>query len=125
MGAFADEVIHLGRQLVTRAAQDQVCLLSCTPYPATQFLLGWGFIRRQSYTVSAYKSHAIMDYPTMCGLHFFYISGFSWILMFPVIIIGMTQLLAYPLSKIRQPRVIAEVIAGIILGPTGMLSSPW
>lgn len=38
----------------------------------------------------------------------------------PVIIIGMTQLLAYPLSKIRQPRVIAEVIAGIILGPTGM-----
>ena len=38
---------------------------------------------------------------------------------FPVIIVGMTQLLAYPLGKIRQPRVIAEVIGGIVLGPTG------
>ena len=31
----------------------------------------------------------------------------------------MTQFLAYPLGKIRQPRVIAEVIGGIVLGPTG------
>lgn len=38
-----------------------------------------------------------------------------------VIIVGMTQLLAYPLGKIKQPRVIAEVIGGIILGPTGLL----
>jgi len=39
----------------------------------------------------------------------------------PVVIVGMTALLAYPLGKIRQPRVIAEVIGGIILGPTGVL----
>lgn len=35
-----------------------------------------------------------------------------------VIIIGMTQLLALILGKIRQPRVIAEVIGGVLLGPS-------
>ncbi|KAI0751094.1 Sodium/hydrogen exchanger family-domain-containing protein [Daedaleopsis nitida] len=37
-----------------------------------------------------------------------------------VVIIGMTQLLALLLSRIRQPRVIAEVIGGVILGPSVM-----
>ncbi|EIN10840.1 cation/H+ exchanger [Punctularia strigosozonata HHB-11173 SS5] len=37
-----------------------------------------------------------------------------------VIIIGMTQLLSLLLSRIRQPRVIAEVIGGVILGPSIM-----
>ncbi|KAJ3544910.1 hypothetical protein NMY22_g2626 [Coprinellus aureogranulatus] len=37
-----------------------------------------------------------------------------------VIIITMTQILALGLSKIRQPRVIAEVIGGVLLGPTAM-----
>ncbi|KAL4942303.1 hypothetical protein BDV06DRAFT_165629 [Aspergillus oleicola] len=36
------------------------------------------------------------------------------------IIIVLSRLLHWPLSKIRQPRVIAEVIAGIILGPSVM-----
>lgn len=36
------------------------------------------------------------------------------------IIIIFCRLLHYPLSKIRQPRVIAEVIGGILLGPTAM-----
>jgi len=35
-----------------------------------------------------------------------------------VIIVTFCRLLHFPLSKIRQPRVIAEVIAGIILGPS-------
>ena len=43
----------------------------------------------------------------------------------PVIMVSMIQLLAFPLGKIKQPRVIAEVIGGIILGPTGMLLSPF
>lgn len=34
------------------------------------------------------------------------------------IIIVFTRLLHYPLSKIRQPRVIAEIIGGILLGPS-------
>lgn len=34
------------------------------------------------------------------------------------IIVIFTRLLHYPLSKLRQPRVIAEVIGGIILGPS-------
>ncbi|KAF6744698.1 potassium:hydrogen antiporter [Ephemerocybe angulata] len=37
-----------------------------------------------------------------------------------VIIIGFSQLLALGLGRIRQPRVIAEVIGGILLGPTVM-----
>ncbi|KAF3180119.1 K(+)/H(+) antiporter [Orbilia oligospora] len=36
------------------------------------------------------------------------------------IIVTLCRLLHLPLSKIRQPRVIAEVIGGIILGPTVM-----
>ncbi|KAL3291279.1 potassium:hydrogen antiporter [Colletotrichum asianum] len=34
------------------------------------------------------------------------------------IVITLTRLLYWPLSKIREPRVIAEVIAGILLGPS-------
>ncbi|KZT29364.1 cation/H+ exchanger [Neolentinus lepideus HHB14362 ss-1] len=37
-----------------------------------------------------------------------------------VIIIGSTQLLSLLLGRIRQPRVIAEVITGVILGPSIM-----
>lgn len=40
--------------------------------------------------------------------------------MLAVIIMAMTQLLSFILSRMRQPRVIAEVIAGVILGPTVM-----
>ncbi|KAG2013017.1 potassium:hydrogen antiporter [Coprinopsis cinerea AmutBmut pab1-1] len=42
-----------------------------------------------------------------------------WVIQVVIIII-ITQLLALPLSKLRQPRVIAEVIAGVLLGPTVM-----
>ncbi|KAG4031517.1 hypothetical protein MFRU_009g02880 [Monilinia fructicola] len=40
------------------------------------------------------------------------------------IIIIFCRLLHYPLSKLRQPRVIAEVIGGIILGPSVMMRIP-
>ncbi|KAF4634774.1 hypothetical protein G7Y89_g3327 [Cudoniella acicularis] len=40
------------------------------------------------------------------------------------IIILFCRLLHYPLSKLRQPRVIAEVIGGIILGPSVMMRIP-
>ncbi|KAH7140939.1 Sodium/hydrogen exchanger family-domain-containing protein [Dactylonectria macrodidyma] len=36
------------------------------------------------------------------------------------IVIALTRLLYWPLGKIREPRVIAEVITGIILGPSVM-----
>ena len=36
------------------------------------------------------------------------------------IILIFCRLLSWPLSKLRQPRVIAEVIGGILLGPTVM-----
>ncbi|TVY64357.1 K(+)/H(+) antiporter [Lachnellula suecica] len=40
------------------------------------------------------------------------------------IIIIFCRILHYPLSKLRQPRVIAEVIGGIILGPSVMMRIP-
>ncbi|KAF8867311.1 hypothetical protein BDZ45DRAFT_609608 [Acephala macrosclerotiorum] len=40
------------------------------------------------------------------------------------IIVIFCRLLHYPLSKLRQPRVIAEVIGGIILGPSVMMRIP-
>ena len=40
------------------------------------------------------------------------------------LIIIFCRLLHYPLSKLRQPRVIAEVIGGIILGPSVMMRIP-
>jgi Kef-type K+ transport system membrane component KefB len=33
----------------------------------------------------------------------------------------MIQLLAFVFGRIKQPRVIAEVIGGVFLGPTGAL----
>ncbi|KAF8336424.1 Sodium/hydrogen exchanger family-domain-containing protein [Cantharellus anzutake] len=42
-----------------------------------------------------------------------------WIVQVGIILI-FTQLLAYPLARLRQPKVIAEVIGGVILGPTVM-----
>ncbi|KAI0036744.1 cation/H+ exchanger [Vararia minispora EC-137] len=42
-----------------------------------------------------------------------------WVIQ-SIIIIGMTQLLALFLGRIRQPRVISEVIGGVLLGPTVM-----
>lgn len=85
MGAFSDEVIHLGRGLFSRAAAEQGGVLSgdnpTTYLPTNPMRL--------------------------------------WIIQL-LIIITMIQILAFPLGKIRQPRVISEVIAGIILGPTVM-----
>ncbi|RDL41777.1 uncharacterized protein BP5553_01756 [Venustampulla echinocandica] len=40
------------------------------------------------------------------------------------IIIVFCRVLHYPLSKFRQPRVIAEVIGGIVLGPSVMMRIP-
>lgn len=37
-----------------------------------------------------------------------------------VLVIAFTRILHWPLSKLRQPRVIAEVITGILLGPSVM-----
>ncbi|KAG9028794.1 K(+)/H(+) antiporter [Tulasnella sp. JGI-2019a] len=42
-----------------------------------------------------------------------------WVVQLGIIII-FTQLLSLGLAKLRQPRVIAEVLGGIILGPTAM-----
>ncbi len=42
-----------------------------------------------------------------------------WIIQL-VIIVTTAQILALGLSRIKQPKVIAEVIGGIVLGPTAM-----
>ncbi|KZV72127.1 cation/H+ exchanger [Peniophora sp. CONT] len=42
-----------------------------------------------------------------------------WVIQ-SIVIIGMTQFLAFFLGRIRQPRVISEIIGGVILGPSIM-----
>ncbi|KAF8883177.1 Sodium/hydrogen exchanger family-domain-containing protein [Gymnopilus junonius] len=42
-----------------------------------------------------------------------------WVIQL-VIIMAMIQLLSIPLSRMRQPRVISEILAGVVLGPTAM-----
>ncbi|GBE79781.1 K(+)/H(+) antiporter 1 [Sparassis crispa] len=42
-----------------------------------------------------------------------------WVIQI-IVIIGMTQLLALVFSRIHQPKVIAEVIGGVLLGPSVM-----
>jgi Kef-type K+ transport system membrane component KefB len=44
----------------------------------------------------------------------------SCLIRLAVIIMAMIQFLYFFLSQIRQPRVIAEIIAGVVLGPTVM-----
>lgn len=41
-----------------------------------------------------------------------------------ILLLVFIQLLNYPLSKIKEPKVIAEVLAGIILGPTALGQIP-
>lgn len=47
-------------------------------------------------------------------------SPYTLFLFQAVLIICLCQLLHYPLKKLQQPRVIAEVVCGILLGPTVM-----
>ncbi|CCJ31364.1 unnamed protein product [Pneumocystis jirovecii] len=42
-----------------------------------------------------------------------------------VIIIGFCRLLHLPLSRLKQPRVIAEIVAGILLGPSALGKIPY
>ena len=54
--------------------------------------------------------YGLKRFPLRLGLIFF----------LPVIIVGFAQLLSLLFARIRQPRVIAEVIGGVLLGPTVM-----
>ncbi|TPX46972.1 hypothetical protein SeMB42_g03018 [Synchytrium endobioticum] len=52
-------------------------------------------------------------------------NGLALLLIQIILILGLSRLLHIPLSYLRQPRVISEVIAGILLGPTALGRSSW
>ena len=82
-------------------------------------LLGWSFDGERSNTVQLGRSSEIMDHTSWsvcygprvdfrCCSH----------ALTTGIIISVTQILSIGLRKLRQPRVIAEVLGGILLGAT-------
>ncbi|WBW72046.1 plasma membrane potassium ion/proton antiporter Kha1 [Schizosaccharomyces osmophilus] len=59
---------------------------------------------------SIFKGQNVVEYSTSDPLLLFIVQA--------ILIIGLSRLLHFPLSFLQQPRVIAEVIGGILLGPT-------
>ena len=129
MGVFSRELLEVANSLTRRAsAPEQV---------GGDFFL---YRQSQSYSISSFvcgcrlvSLQVIIQQRTiqmiLCGYGLFKLVSIStvyiyfsyWLNPFAiVIIIGMTQILALILGKIRQPRVIAEVIVGVILGPSIM-----
>ncbi|TPX32133.1 hypothetical protein SmJEL517_g04726 [Synchytrium microbalum] len=51
--------------------------------------------------------------------------GLGLLLIQIILILGISRLISIPLTYIRQPRVISEVIAGIVLGPTALGRWTW
>lgn len=125
MGAFSDTIVDLGHGLVKRAAREQVwqaALSSCD----TEVLTASQCYREAS---SLEKTPPILIRRILSGYGLFSLVSFIRPVLSlslaehnnaVVIIIFMTQILATILGKIKQPRVIAEVIGGILLGPTVM-----
>lgn len=118
MGEFSDHVVYL----LSRAAAEQVRLLQCL----TSFCRAYADCKtgrchfwRQSSRIQPRRSNSTMDHPIRWALCSIYTIS-QLIYLYSVLIVGMTQLLAVFLSHIRQPRVIAEVIGGVLLGPSVM-----
>ncbi|KAG8960213.1 K(+)/H(+) antiporter [Tulasnella sp. 408] len=105
MPALYETIVDVGRQLVARKAAEQGGILS-GDNPA-------------SYN----PSDPLRLWVIQLGMHYDVFSN-ETVKLTPVesavLIVGMTQLLSIFFGRIRQPRVIAEVIGGIILGPTVM-----
>ncbi|EPX71310.1 potassium ion/proton antiporter [Schizosaccharomyces octosporus yFS286] len=59
---------------------------------------------------SIFKGQNVVEYSASDPLVLFIVQA--------ILIIGLSRLLHFPLSILQQPRVIAEVIGGILLGPT-------
>ena len=47
------------------------------------------------------------------------------VLFILLLLVGLAQLLGYAFVKLRQPRVIGEILAGVVLGPALIGRAPW
>ncbi len=84
--------------------------------------LGWCYLWGQSLEIQCLKSLQALGCSSRCVIRKL-ITPFNSLTrprLPTVIIICVVQLLSLILGRIRQPRVIAEVITGILLGPTVM-----
>ena len=45
-------------------------------------------------------------------------SDLTSILLILLLLVGLAQLLGYLFTRLRQPKVVGEMLAGILLGPT-------
>lgn len=108
--------------LVRRAAASQVTILADPVFHQySPSLVGRRLQRRQPNGVQHIGSYPPMGYSSWyVGFCMTNASCFLLESLAVVIIIAMTQFLALIFGRIRQPRVIAEVIGGVLLGPTVM-----
>jgi hypothetical protein len=83
-------------------------------------LLAVGFVLgSQPLQIQPQRSHATMGHSSRYALSEPLTGKLCAYFVLPtVLIIAFTQLLSLILGRIRQPRVIAEVIGGVFLGPT-------
>ena len=44
-------------------------------------------------------------------------SALTWLFLVLLLLVGLAQLLGYVFAKLRQPRVVGEILAGVVLGP--------
>lgn len=82
-------------------------------------ILGWFAEWQRSNTVQLLRSVEVMDHSSWYVSWF---SPFAGACLTPQLglIIMTAQLLSLLLRKLKQPRVIAEVLGGILLGPTAL-----
>jgi hypothetical protein len=124
MGQFANDLAGISRALVRRAAPSQVKYFQASfsnPMVAhistTTCSRVCSRVSTPPNTTPAIPCH-YGSFKSVCTVRTPNREMMRLLVIPTVLIVSFTQLLGVILGRIRQPRVIAEVIGGVFLGPT-------
>jgi hypothetical protein len=134
MGQFANDLAGISRGLVRRATSSPVkyflpSLFPMVPHIFTDCSWVCSRVSTPQNTTLAIQCH-YGSFKSVCTIKTPNREIMRLFVLPTALIIAFTQLLSVILGRIRQPRVIAEVIGGVLLGPTvlgripGSLFSP-